>query len=141
MKTFTLSEARSAAQSGGVLNANLTPTGSTFSIEFETRNGVAVLITSVSKKVRHFANPIKAFEIIRDLGLQGGRFSVADWRPNEREFDRPARPDRALAMREAHEAADIKRTLEARIKKADSPNAIWHDHDQMFDEIEAGLAD
>jgi hypothetical protein len=141
MKTFTLSEARSATQSGSVLNVNLTPTGSTFSIEFETSNGVAVLIASVSKKVRRFANPIKAFEIIRDLGLQGGRFSVTDWRPNERAFDRPVRPDRALAMREAHEAADIKRTLEARIKKADSPNAIWHDHDQMFDEIEASLAD
>ncbi len=141
MKTFTLSEARSAALSGGVLNANLKPTGSSFAIEFETRNGVAVLIASVSKEVRHFANPIKAFEIIRDLGLQGGRFSVADWRPNEREFDRPARPDRALAMREAHEAADIKRTLEARIKLADDPNTVWHDHDQMFDEIEAGLAD
>jgi len=141
MKTFTLSEARSAALSGGVLNANLKPTGSSFAIEFETRNGVAILIASVSKEVRHFSNPIKAFEIIRDLGLQGGRFFLADWRPNEREFNRPARPDRALAMREAHEAADIKRTLEARIKKAASPNAIWHDHDQMFDEIEASLAD
>lgn len=141
MKTFTLSEARSAALSGGVLNANLKPTGSSFAIEFETRNGVAVLITSVSKEVRHFANPIKAFELIRDLGLQGGRFSVADWRPNERKFDRPARPDRALAMREAHEAADIKRTLEARIKEADDPNTVWHDHDQMFDEIETSLAD
>lgn len=141
MKTFTLSEARSAAQSGGVLNANLKPTGSTFAIEFETRNGVAVLIASVSKEVRHFANPIKAFEIIRDLGLEGGRFSLAEWRPNEREFDRASRPDRALALREAHEAADIKRTLEARIKLADAPNTVWHDHDQMFDEIEASLAD
>jgi len=141
MKTFTLSEARSAALSGGVLNANLKPTGSSFAIEFETRNGVAILIASVSKEVRHFSNPIKAFEIIRDLGLQGGRFFLADWRPNEREFNRPARPDRALAMREAHEAADIKRTLEARIKEADDPNTVWHDHDQMFDELEARYAD
>jgi len=141
MKTFTLSEARSAAQSGGVLNANLKPTGSTFAIEFETRNGVAVLIASVSKEVRHFANPIKAFEIIRDLGLEGGRFSVAEWRQNEREFDRVSRPDRALALREAHEAADIKRTLEAAIKQANDPNTVWVDHDQLFDELEASLAD
>lgn len=141
MKTFTLSEARSAALSGGVLNANLKPVGSAFSIEFETRNGAATLIASVSKEVRRFANPIKAFEIIRDLGLEGGHFSVAQWRQEDRSFDRATRPDRALALREAHEAADIKRTLEGRIKKADSPNAIWHDHDQMFDEIEASLAD
>jgi hypothetical protein len=140
MKTFTLSQARSAAQSGGVLNANLTPTGSTFSIEFETRNGVAVLIASVSKEVRHFANPIKAFEIIRDLGIEGGRFSVAQWRPNDREFERASRPDRALAMREAHEAADIKRTLEARIKEADDPNTVWHDAEDVFAELEARYA-
>jgi len=140
MKTFTLSEARSAALSGGVLNANLKPTGSSFAIEFETRNGLAILITSVSKEVRHFANPIKAFEIIRDLGLQGGRFSVADWRPNEREFNRPARPDRALAMREVHEAADIKRMLEARIKEADDPNTVWHDAEDIFAELEARYA-
>lgn len=140
MKTFTLSEARSAAQSGGVLNANLTPIGSTFSIEFETRNGVAVLIATVSKEVRRFANPIKAFEIIRDLGLEGGRFSVAQWRPNDREFERASRPDRALAMRAAHEAADIKRTLEARIKEADDPNTVWHDAEDVFAELEARYA-
>lgn len=141
MKTFTLSEARSAAQSGGVLSANLKPVGSAFSIEFETRNGAATLITSVSKEARRFANPIKAFEIIRDLGLEGGHFSVAQWRQDDREFEKASRPDRALALREAHEAADIKRTLEARIKKADGPDAIWHDHDQMFDELEARYAD
>jgi len=44
-------------------------------------------------------------------------------------------------MSEAFEAADLKRTLEARIKEADDPNTVWHDHDQMFDEIEASLAD
>ncbi|MDO9365336.1 MAG: hypothetical protein Q7T58_03190 [Methylotenera sp.] len=141
MKTFTLSEARSAAQSGGVLNANLKPTGSSFAIEFETRNGVAVLIASVSKEVRHFTNPIKAFEIIRDLGLEGGRFSLAEWRPNDREFERASRPDRALALREAHEAADIKRTLEAAIKQANDPNTVWIDHDELFDKLEARYAD
>ena len=141
MKKFTLSEARSAAQAGGVLNANLKPAGSAFAIEFETLNGMAVLIASVSKEVRHFANPIKAFELIRDLGLEGGRFSLTEWRPNEREFDRASRPDRALALREAHAAAEIERTLEARIKAANDPNTVWHDHDQMFDAIEASIAD
>lgn len=105
MKTFTLNEARSAAQSGGVLNANLKPIGGSFSIEFETRNGAAVLIASVSKEIRRFSNPIKAFEIIKNLGLDGGRFSLAQWSPGERELDRQKRPDRAIALREAHEAA------------------------------------
>jgi hypothetical protein len=46
-----------------------------------------------------------------------------------------------LALREAHAAAEIKRTLEARIKAANDPNTVWHDHDQMFDAIEASIAD
>jgi hypothetical protein len=141
MKTFTIEQARSAAVSGGVLSANLRPVGSMFSLEFETRNGPAVLIASVSKKVRRFGNPIKAFEIVRDLGLEGGRYSVAQWRPDERELDRPTRPDKAAQMKAAHEAADLKRTLDARIRMADDPKAIWIDHDELFDRLEASLAD
>lgn len=141
MKTFTINEARSAAQSGGVLNANLKPIGGSFAIEFETRNGAVVLITSVSKEIRRFANPIKAFEIIKNLGLDGGRFSLAQWRPGERELERHTRPDRAQAMNDALEAAELKRTLEARIKEADDPNTVWIDHDQLFDELEARFAD
>lgn len=44
-------------------------------------------------------------------------------------------------MKAAHEAADLKRVLDAAIKEADSPDAVWYDHDQVFDELEAGLAD
>ena len=72
MKTFTIEQARSAAASGGVLSANLRPVGSVFTLEFETRNGSAMLIASASKEVRRFVNPIKAFQIVRELGLEGG---------------------------------------------------------------------
>ncbi|MDO9417432.1 hypothetical protein [Pararhizobium sp.] len=141
MKTFTISEARSAVQSGGVLSANLTPVGSMFALEFETRNGAAMLIASVSKEVRRFSNPIKAFEIIRDLGLEGGRFSVTGWRPNERVLDRATRPDKSAALRAAHKAADLKRTLESRIQEADSLNTVWQDHNEVFEELEKRYAD
>lgn len=136
MKTFTIEQARSAASAGGVLSANLKPMGSMFALEFETRNGPAMLIAAVSKQVRRFGNPVKAFEIVRDLGLEGGHFSVAQWRPNEREFDRPARPDKSAALKAAHAAAGLQRTLESRISSADAPGAIWHDASDVFTEIE-----
>lgn len=139
MKTFTIEQARSAAASGGVLSANLRPVGSMFALEFETRNGAAMLIATVSKEVRRFVNPAKAFEIVRDLGLEGGRYSVAQWRPEEREFDRPSRPDRSLVMRENHEAGDLKRVLDERVALANSPNAVWHDAKDVFAELEAEL--
>ncbi len=137
MKTWTLDQARSAASAGGVLSANLRPAGSLFALEFETRQGPATLIASVSKKARLFGNPLKAFEIIRELGLEGGRFSVAQWRPNERELDRPSRPDKAASMRATHEAASLVRTLNERIAQADALDAIWHDAEDVFAELEA----
>jgi hypothetical protein len=115
MKTFTIDQARSAAAAGGVLSANLRPAGGSFTLEFETLTGPATLIASVSKKTRCFSNPIKAFEIVRELGLEGGRYSVAQWRPDERDAERAARPDRAAAMKEVHDAAAYTRWLENKV--------------------------
>jgi hypothetical protein len=137
MKTWTLDQARSAASSGGVLSANLRPMGSLFALEFETRQGPATLIASVSKKARLFGNPIKAFEIVRELGLEGGRFSVAQWRPDEREMDRPSRPDKSAALKATHQAAALQRTLNERLALADSPDAVWYDAEDVFAELEA----
>lgn len=141
MRTFTIEQARSAVASGGVLSANLRPIGSMFALEFETRNGAAMLIASVSKEVRRFVNPSKAFEIVRDLGLEGGRYSLTEWRPNERAIDRPSRPDRALAMKAKHEAAELKRVLDERIEKANDPKTQWVDHETVFAELETRYAD
>ena len=140
MKTFTIEQARSAAASGGVLSANLRPVGSVFTLEFETRNGSAMLIASASKEVRRFVNPIKAFQIVRELGLEGGRYSLAEWRPDD-EIDRQTRPDRSLAMKKNHEAVELKRILDERIRMADDPNTVWIGHDELFDSLEASLAD
>lgn len=118
MKTFTIDQARSAAASGGVLSANLRPVGSMFALEFETRNGPAMLIAAVSKKVRRFGNPTKAFEIVRDLGLEGGRYSVAQWRPDERELDRPTRPDKSAALKATHESAAYDKWFRAQVQEA-----------------------
>jgi len=114
--------------------------GSVFALEFETRNGAAMLIASVSKDIRRFVNPLKAFQIVRDLGLEGGRFSVAQWRP-ENDIDRQTRPDRSLAMKKNHEAVELKRILDERIREANDPNVVWIGHDDLFDRLEASLAD
>ena len=132
MKTFTIDQARSAAASGGVLSANLCPVGRMFALEFETRNGTAMLIASVSKEVRRFGNPAKAFEIVRDLGLEGGRYSVAQWRPEERDIDRPTRPDKSAALKAAHEAAAYDKWFRGQVQEAlDDPRpSIPHEQVQ-----------
>jgi len=135
MKTFTVDQARCAAASGGVLSANLRPIGSRFTLEFETRTGAVTLITSVTKKVRQFGNPGKAFEIVRELGIEGGRYSVAQWRPEERDLDRATRPDRSIAMKAAHQAAAYDAWFRAQVaeglKEADDPNTVMVSHEQV----------
>ncbi|MGF6482597.1 hypothetical protein OKW34_003264 [Paraburkholderia youngii] len=43
--------------------------------------------------------------MIRELGLQTGKFSLEAWRPDEVELDRHSRPDRAEAMKATHASA------------------------------------
>lgn len=137
MKSFTIDQAHSAALSGDVLSANLRPMGSMFTLEFETRTGPAMLVAAVSKQVRRFGNPIKAFEIVRKLGLEGGHFSVAQWRPEEREANRRKRPDKSAALKAAHGAAELQRELEARVQAANAPDAVWHEAEDVFAELAA----
>jgi hypothetical protein len=106
MKTLDVSQATAAAQAGGVLNAVLRADGGQFFIELETRTaGTAVLVTSNNRRPRAFRNPIKALAVIRELGLQNGRFSLEAWRPDEAELERASRPDRAEAMKQTHSNA------------------------------------
>ncbi|MDP2829434.1 MAG: hypothetical protein Q8O37_12610 [Sulfuricellaceae bacterium] len=141
MKTFTIDQARSAVASGGVLSANLRPDGSMFALEFETSNGPAMLIASVSKQVRRFGNPAKAFEIVRDLGLEGGHYSVAQWRPEDREIDRPSRPDKSAKLKAAHAAAAhdhwFREQVEIGLK--DMRDGRVRDADDVFAELLEGL--
>ena len=103
MKTLDVSQATAAAHSGGVLSAILKAEGGSFYVELETRTaGVAVLVTSNNRRPRAFRNPVKALEVIRELGLQTGRFSLEAWRPDEADFERPSRPDRAQALKQTH---------------------------------------
>lgn len=106
MKTLDVSQATAAAHAGGVLSAILKAEGGSFYVELETRTaGTAVLVTSNNRRPRAFRNPVKALEVIRDLGLQTGRFSLEAWRPDEVEFERQNRPDRAQAMKATHASA------------------------------------
>jgi hypothetical protein len=106
MKTLDVSQATAAAQAGGVLCAILRAEGGAFHVELETRMaGVAVLVTSNHRRPRAFRNPARALEVIRELGLQTGRFSLEAWRPDKVEFERQSRPDRAEAMKATHASA------------------------------------
>jgi hypothetical protein len=141
MQNLTLDQFRTVTEAGGLLSVSLVAQGGVFHVEAETRKGHAVLVKSRGDTLREFRNPAKAMLLLRELGVREMRTDTRQWHPEQAELSKYSRPDRTQAMSEAFEAAELMRTLEARIKKADDPNAVWHDHDQMFDEIEASLAD
>ena len=139
METFTIEQARSAAASGGVLAANLRPIGSVFALEFEMRSGgSAVLIASATKKVRRFTNLIKALEIVRDLGLEGGHYSVAQWHQDQVDMDRATRPDRAAALKQTHEMAGwIKAQVGQAYQEHKEGHSEVEDADEFFTNLKA----
>lgn len=131
MKQLNYSQARAAAQIGGILTANLRPSGQHFYIEFETHSGLAILVRSNGKTPRPFT-PQRAFETIRELGLNEGRFCLTQWRPEEMAKDKKTRPDRAQALREAHEAKAHVDWLREKVTASLTDPATNVAHDQLM---------
>lgn len=140
MQQLTLEQFRATVEAGGVLTVTLKAEGAAFALQAETRRGDAVLVDSRRKQPRMFVDPRKAMLLLRDLGIRNAKLDADAWRPEQANLLKSSRPDSAAQMKAAHEAADLKRVLEARIKAADDPNTVWHDHEQVFDELEARYA-
>jgi len=140
MHKLNLDQFRTTVETGGVLSVALVAHGGVFHIEAETRKGGAVLTKARGPMLREFRDVTKALGLLRELGIQEARVDARDWQPEVLPANRAVRPDSAAQLRAAHEAADLKRTLEERIRLADDPNTVWHDHDAVFDELEARYA-
>ena len=141
MHYFTLDQLRTTTETGGLLSVSIIGQGSAFHIEAETRSGSAALIKTRGKALREFRDVTKAMALLRELGIREAHVDAKNWQPEQPGTARVTRPDRSQALREAHEAAEIKRILEERIALADSGHATFHDHDQLFDELDAKYAD
>ena len=62
------------------------------------------MVTS-KKQPRRFVDPRKALQVLRGLGWSECRIDATQWRPEERDAEKVARPDRSAALKAAHEAA------------------------------------
>jgi len=99
-----------------------------------------VLVTSNNRRPRAFRNPVKALEVIRELGLQTGRFSLEAWLPDEVESGRPGRPDRAEAMKATHaSAAAYDKWLREQVQEAIDELSPTIAHEDVMKKAEARL--
>lgn len=140
MHNLDLDAFRTSLNTGGIISVSLVGQGGTFHVTAETRGGNAVLTKARSTVLREFRDVQRATLLLRELGVQEFFVDTKNWQPEQADIGRPTRPDRALALKEALEASEIKRTLEAAIKLADDPKTVWVSHDELFDEIESELA-
>lgn len=133
MQTLTLDQLRVATEAGGVSGVTLQAEGGKFFVRIKTANNAdAVLARARSDEPRGFPNPLPAIALLRKLGIFVGSFDLSRWNPDERPLAR-SRPDRAEAMRRAHEAVDhdawFREQVAQGIAEADDPSTVWVSHE------------
>jgi hypothetical protein len=104
MYTLNMEQLKAATLSGGVVGVTLYGDGAAFVVNIQTRSGDAVMVTA-RKEPRRFADPRKALQVLRRMGLDECRINATDWHPEAHALERVARPDRSAALKAAHEAA------------------------------------
>jgi len=137
MQNLTLEQFRATVEAGGVMSVVLKAQGAAFSIHAETRRGDAVLVDTRRKQPRMFGDPRKALALLREMGIRKASVDAEEWRPDQADLLRPSRPDKSVKLKVAHEAAALKRVLDERILIADAPDAVWHEADEVFSDLEA----
>jgi hypothetical protein len=138
MQHLTLEQFRATNSAGGVLSVTLKADGAGFEMEIETRRGPAKLVKARDKnETRRFIDPRKALLLLRDLGILEAHIDSQRWRPEEHEFERQPRPDRAEAMKAAHEALSHSDWLHQKLAKSAADPRPRVPHEQVMSEAQA----
>ena len=104
MQNLNLEQLKAATAAGGVTGITLRGDGAAFVVSVQTQRDEGILVTS-KKQPRRFADPRKALQLLRGIGLNECRINATDWHPEAHALEKVARPDRSAALKAAHEAA------------------------------------
>ena len=140
MQSITLEQLRATANAGGVVGVTLKAEGSGFYMEISTLNGQdAILAKARSTEPRRFGSPNSALLVLRDMGISVLQLDATHWNPDQKEVTQN-RDNRALAMRQAHEAAAYNQWLASEIQTSlDDPRPNIP-HEDVMDEMDAEIA-
>jgi len=141
MQTLTLEQLRAAARAGGVASVTIKAVGGTFLVAIATRSGEAgLLIATRTKEPRRFADPRKAMLLLHEMGLATAQLDTSSWKPSK---TGTSRPDRAVAMKRAHEAAAHDRWFRAQVedglREARDRATVTAPHEQVMTEMKAAI--
>ncbi len=141
MQTLNLEQLKATTLAGGVIGITLRGDGAAFVVNVQTQRDEAILVTS-RKQPRRFADPRKALQMLRGVGLHECRINTAQWRPEDSALEKTTRPDRSAALKAAHDAAEYDRWFHAKVQASmdglkDGTNRILSQ--QEVDERRAAL--
>jgi len=140
MRTMTLEQLRATASAGGVVGVTLKGQGSGFFMEIATRSGQdAFLVKARSTEPRRFGSPNSALIVLRDIGIAVAQLDATNWNPDQKEVTQ-SRESRALAMREAHEAAAYNNWLASEIQASIDDRRPNLTHEEVMAEMDADIA-
>lgn len=138
MQHLTLEQFRATNDAGGVLSVTLKAEGAGFEMQIETHRGLAKLVKARDRaETRRFIDPRKALLLLRDLGIREAHIDSQKWRPEDREFERQPRPDRAEAMKAAHEALSHSGWLRDKLARSAADTRPRVSHEQVMSEAQA----
>lgn len=104
MHILNLEQLKAATLAGSVTGITLRGMGAAFVVSVHTQREEGILVTS-RKQPRRFADPRKALQLLRTIGLNECRINATDWQPEAHAQEKVSRPDRSAALKAAHEAA------------------------------------
>lgn len=104
MQALNLEQLKAATLAGGITGITLRGDGAAFVVNVQTQRGDAIMVTS-RQQPRRFTDPRKALQVLRGIGWNECRIDAAQWRPQDRALEKTARPDRSIALKAAHVAA------------------------------------
>ena len=136
-KTVKLATLRELVEAGSVRSAAIVglPGGYAVQVRYGMSDRALAALTG---DVRIFSKIDGAAKTLRGLGVVKAELDTSGYSP--RSVLSKRRPDRTKALQDAHKAALhdkwFRDQVELAVTEADSPNAVWHEHDAMFDELE-----
>ena len=140
MQSMTIEPLRAASSAGGVSGVTLKGQGGAFLVQIATRSGSdAVLSKARSTEPRRFGNQLAALNVLRDIGITVGQFDASEYDPADKEPEAGNR-GRAVAMREAHEAAAYNQWLAGEIQASIDDPRPSIPHDEVMAEMDADIA-
>ena len=142
-KTVKLALLRELVEAGSVRSAAIIGLPGGYAVQ--VRYGMSDrALAARTGEVRVFAKIDAAAKTLRGLGVVKAELDLSGYSLGSVLSKR--RPDRTQALKDAHKAALhdkwFRSQVELAVVEADSPAAVWHEHDAMFDalELEAGAA-